>query len=316
MKYWQDLKETVKWLVKPASQKAKLLEQAVDLLRLDPETYALYEDAVRGGVTIHFDSDMIGGGFGGIFSTNEMNPKGRIRLKPRENVHHLAEVLAHELRHAWQYRRLELTPETWFQERVGRGVLSLVFNRLIEADAYAFQTRFCHMKDEQIRLTRFAARLLERQQEREGCLTEEHIAAVNKVTARECGLSRAEAGRKMSATFHDYLFSPLLSQTYDVPLALRIHDLHAVGAANDNAPQPRAITALRRILAEENLRPLMKGDLAVEREFNAAVLRHVDVAAGALVRLSEQFNAARKAKNPEEQRLRQVAMGVATLLRK
>ncbi len=318
MGFWREMKDTLVWMLKPAAQKQRLLERAAEVLRLDPETYALYESAKRNGVAIHFDSTMIGGWAGATFGFAQGNGECSIRLRPRENVHEIAEILAHELRHYWQYKTLGQSPAQWSAQRLHGGELSLVFNRVIEADAYAFQMRFARIVDGHDRLSKDMARLLDRQREQNRELAPEHIMAVNKIGAEEWKVIKADAGSEMARVFQKYLLSEKLVADYDIPLALYIHEQGLNTAVNDNTPvSPAAsISVLRKAIGGEDLRPLVRVEHETDKAFNSAVLHHIHTEARVLAGLSLAFHVAQKAKAPEADILHRKAQKIAQQLRK
>lgn len=143
--HWLGLSKKTKrqqWKKVPQRKKQRLLNAIIARLEKDPQSLKLLKGAMKDKVRIGFAPELIDSNTAAFYRISD----NQIGLCPYqlsgelETPEHIAPSLAHELRHYWQSKKMKLTPEN--NIHINRNPrLSLIFNRVIEADAYAFQDR-------------------------------------------------------------------------------------------------------------------------------------------------------------------------------
>jgi len=119
------------------------MEAAVNMLACDPEAQKLLELAQADGVTMQFRKNLKALGVYGFSFAGYPE----ILVRPQDNAGkfrtalEVAETLVHELRHHWQYKELGITSRNWIYINKDPR-MAFFLNRVIEADAMAFQRRF------------------------------------------------------------------------------------------------------------------------------------------------------------------------------
>ncbi|MCE9507314.1 MAG: hypothetical protein K8R48_03220 [Alphaproteobacteria bacterium] len=153
MNFFTKLKKRLQWARTPDQEKQQLLEKAVTLLHFDPDALELFRMAQADGVEIKFSSGLTGSRTAARHVLNFNKKKQYIEICPYTGSGRLktpvmiASDLVHELRHYWQYKQLGVTPQNG--NHINRNPrLSFVFNRVAEADAYAFQDKFIKTMNE------------------------------------------------------------------------------------------------------------------------------------------------------------------------
>ena len=146
MNFFAKLKKRLQWARTPDQEKQRLMESAITLLHFDPDAQELFRMAKEDGVDIKFSSRLTGSRTAARHVLNFGTKKQYIEICPYtasgrlKRPEMIASDLAHELRHYWQYKQLGVTPKN--ANHIDRNPrLSFVFNRVAEADAYAFQDK-------------------------------------------------------------------------------------------------------------------------------------------------------------------------------
>jgi hypothetical protein len=146
MNFFTKLKKRWQWARTPDQEKQQLMEKTITLLHFDPDAQELLGMARADGVEIGFSSRLTGSRTAARHVLNFGTKKQYIEICPytalgrMKGPEAIASDLAHELRHYWQYKQLGVTPQN--ASHINRSPrLSFVFNRVAEADAYAFQDK-------------------------------------------------------------------------------------------------------------------------------------------------------------------------------
>jgi hypothetical protein len=139
------------WLTRLFNSDARL-KRVMDLLTRIPEGRTLLEFAKEYKIEIHLMDRMNSRGVYFAPSTTDTGEPSSIHLNSCMSITNIAITLAHELRHAWQHHRLAVGTSTRLNFSP---ILTLVFGRLIEGDAYAF-TRAIAAKIEKLTRTYIA----------------------------------------------------------------------------------------------------------------------------------------------------------------
>lgn len=130
----------LRWKLAFPSTKKKKMEEVFALVRREKMAGALLDQALKDGIDIRFMPELVGGPTRGMLRTDMKTGEQVIFLCPAEsNPAGIAGILAHELRHHWQSKKVPFSEP---QHQFATPSLSFVFNRVREADAYVFQARF------------------------------------------------------------------------------------------------------------------------------------------------------------------------------
>ena len=129
-------REKIRWLLTPRAKKQQLLQAALEKLDYCAETRILRDAALKEGVVFRFDSSLIGTKTSALYESRK--DKKQILLNPVRLPEDFVMSLAHELRHYWQEKQIKKhdldEKNIHVDPRLGH-----FYNRIIEADAYAFQ---------------------------------------------------------------------------------------------------------------------------------------------------------------------------------
>ena len=130
----------LRWKLAFSSTKKKKMEEIFALVRQEKMAGELLDRALKDGIDIRFMPELVGGLTRGILRTDIKTGEQGIFLCPAGNSPaDIAGILAHELRHHWQYKKVPFSEP---QHQFATPSLSFIFNRVREADAYVFQARF------------------------------------------------------------------------------------------------------------------------------------------------------------------------------
>lgn len=281
-KWW----ERLKWACRPQAAKDAMLQEAIDLLRYDPETLFLYQDALKNDVRIRFSTALIGTATGADFGPEQPHRRHfEIRLNPDASAGKTASSLAHELRHYHQARLIGLSPGDFFNN-CKPPLHALMFNRVIEADAFAWQLRHGHIVNGTLDCVIDAAA---------GIRDGKAITAINAAAARDIARLRREADDLMRETFLNMLEDPGMKTVYDVRCVSDSY-VRIIREGASVQPSDTGMGGLRRILktgvgAES---PEYMTHLT-DRQLETLVLRHAAPLARKTARLLEAFGKASKA---------------------
>ena len=136
MNIHRQLHERLKWLFTPSAQKKRLLDDALAIAQLFPDTAVLLDMAAKDGIGIRINGRLAGSRINGQF-VRRIDGKSWIDLAPRATSEEVMVTLFHELRHVWQAKVMGVTPSTGRSEE-GGAELGIIINRVKEADAFAF----------------------------------------------------------------------------------------------------------------------------------------------------------------------------------
>lgn len=124
-------------------EKPALMLAALEVLSCDPQAQKLLELAQADHVEIHFDARLKDRGAYGF----DYCGRPEIKICPHDgdgkarSALEIAQTLVHELRHHWQYKELGITSKNLtYINKTPR--MAFFLNRVVEADAMAFQRRF------------------------------------------------------------------------------------------------------------------------------------------------------------------------------
>lgn len=129
--------ERLKWALTPKSRKQALLDDAISVLKIIPQTHDLLDLAKAEGISIGFSAKLIGSGAHGHVLREKNTGETRIELSPRATAEEIAETLIHELRHVWQNNVLGTGATTTGREE-SSAEMTILMTRVKEADAFAF----------------------------------------------------------------------------------------------------------------------------------------------------------------------------------
>jgi hypothetical protein len=131
---WQKLKQAFAWFCTTSAEKQARLDKIIGRLAYFPAVMALYEDAKADGVTFKF-SDGKDAEINGAYLKFFRNNKREITLNPFIDDEKLQYTLIHELRHYAQDKAMGFKAEV----ALHCPTTSLIYTRLIEADAFAYE---------------------------------------------------------------------------------------------------------------------------------------------------------------------------------
>ena len=304
MNFFARMLKRRQWARLPEEKKRQLLAEAVELLKLDPEAYELLKMAQADGVEIKFSSELTGSKTSAQHVLNSGTQKQYIEICPHMGSGELktpgkiATDLAHELRHYWQYKQLGVTPQN--RKHINRSPrLAFIFNRVIEADAYAFRDRFVDTVNENFRsFAEMAEKLLKLQQSGRKPSADEIEMASLEIT-RKFRQFCAENKNYLKNEFMEYLKSKSLSDSYDPEGARYLHLFHTSWVA-----EKTDFDAVKHIpeLTLADIRKVLKSgvtqnapgylDEMSDDQFEELVLSHAHQGALEAVSLMEKFRAA------------------------
>ena len=156
-------------------KKDKQLRYALEILEYVPQTHRLLKRARRDGISFAFYEDHAGTGVSASFSFEDK----AIYINPLLLANDMPRSLAHELRHYQQYRDQKWT-KTFIASCIEASPrLSVIVDRIMEADAYSFEEIMGDMID------------VARQRRRQGM-----SAATSRKLFRAAARETAEADRK------------------------------------------------------------------------------------------------------------------------
>jgi len=234
-KTWRRLQ----WARTPEKKKRQMMEETVDLLKLDPDAYELLRMARADGVEIRFSSELTGSTTSARHILNFGIQKQYIEICPYTASGELktpgktAPDLVHELRHYWQYKQLGVTPQNGNHlNRTPR--LAFIFNRVAEADAYAFQDKFVDTVNETFKGVDEMTKILLEFQEKKGLLTPEDVFLFSQKINMDFQQFRSKDGQLLKTNFMDRLKSKNLSDSYDPREVRHLHLFHTSPAARSS----------------------------------------------------------------------------------
>lgn len=282
MNFLQKCKERLQWTLTSREKKEAFLEEAFSILRKDPNTAALLKMARADNIKIQFAPKLIGTNTEASFSPLDQ----MIRISPGFDVGDIAVSLAHELRHYWQCKKLGLTAENYF-DIYRTPKLAFIFNRVAEADAYAFQGNFTHKMNKKLNGPfRKAAH-----KEKAAYTREEALQKKRREREKDISLLRK--------IFFATLASDGISSVYDPVETRRVYGWYIV-----TSPKKRKANAVNDLpnFTMANLRKLLKagvtdnapdymGDLT-DAQFEKVVLMCADKASKHAVLLVDKLNKA------------------------
>lgn len=129
--------EEAKWAITPKRARRGKLDEAIAMISNYPETKFLLDLMTQEGVGVTFDKNMKNGPAAAQLVTHRETGQQYIALNPYAPATDLALSLIHEMRHVWQDKVLQLTPQT---RAIGEpdSETALILARVREADAHAF----------------------------------------------------------------------------------------------------------------------------------------------------------------------------------
>jgi hypothetical protein len=262
----------LRWAFTRQHTKQQMMDNVISALEADPETRQLLEMVRADHINIRLEPRLSDTGTDGAYTLGF----NTISLDPFLPLERQQATLAHELRHYWQYKKLDMTPRKYLASISGNPRLAFIFNRVIEADAFTFATMWQMSKDA-------AAR---------------GEAQPQVVTMVFSDKTEKTASFTYEGIFSMYLDSKAFSNSYDTREALHLYGqlrngvLKSMGTRLLGVPEV-TIGEMRDMLKAgvANDAPAYAGILS-DRQFEALVLRHADKHAYQAVRLMKKFNAA------------------------
>ncbi len=129
--------EAAKWAVTSKRARRGKLDEAIAMISNYPETKFLLDLMTQDGVGVTFDKNMKNGPAAAQLVTHRETGQQYIALNPYASATDLALSLIHEMRHVWQDKVLQLTPQTRAISEPDSET-TLMLTRVREADAHAF----------------------------------------------------------------------------------------------------------------------------------------------------------------------------------
>jgi hypothetical protein len=270
------------------------LDQAIAMISNYPETKFLLDLMTQEGVGVSFDKNMKNGPAAAQLVTHRETGQQYIALNPYAPPTDLALSLIHEMRHVWQDKVLQLTPQS-------RGIsepdseTALMLTRVREADAHAFVNlmvrRIQKSQEDAAELNTLAATL---QQATGKPLDEYQTDTLAKYAERKFKDRFDDDARHMSA---DFLWALQNLDPYDRQSMIDYHIRYTSPAAEPvrhmTGPQKFDTGDIRKMLhigvVEEAPGYL---DHLTDAEFKAAVLSDVSPEIKSTVSLMNHFEKA------------------------
>ncbi len=256
------LLKQLQWALTSQKEKQRLMDAITGVLETVPETRALLKMAQEDHIKIYFEPRLAGTNIEGFLDEHS------IAVNPFGSLSGRSVTLAHELRHYWQYKKLGITK----QDLANSPRLSFIFNRIIEADAFAFEAMWAGQR---------------------AALTggkKPHVIMTK--MGKDSTISRTEIPLSYKEIFSLYMRARNIADGYDPREAAGLFHF----GIQAKAPQPATgvtIHDIRKVLKEGVIdgAPGYLDNLS-DRQFEALVLRHANPQAYQAVKLMEKFNAA------------------------
>jgi hypothetical protein len=137
----------LRWKLTSERQKQARLNEIVRLLDMVPETRALLQWAREDNIQISLQPDL--GTAGATYYPGSSQTSHSIKISTTYRPADAAAVAAHELRHYWQHKKLQLIEQD-LKPQDKDPLFRFIFNRVLEADAYTFEWRYKKMLDEKV----------------------------------------------------------------------------------------------------------------------------------------------------------------------
>lgn len=290
----------LRWALTSRAKKKQLEKAAIEYIRQDAEASAMLDLARKDGVTIEFDPGLTGTTALARYSVDFGSGTMKIAVNPyltsgaQITPEKLAPALVHELRHHWQYKKIGVTPKTG-NRLDGAPRLSFIFNRVAEADAYAFEDRFVHLINAQNEITTRA--LDDVIALGEPAQPEKTIDALTEIMNRQIDETvrlHKNVAAQQRADFIRYLSDKNLSDSYDPTQVLHLHNYHTASiTVSVRDVKPVTLADLKKVSASY-LGPIS------DAKFEEMTLGHAHPLAAKTVDLMEQFRAAVANDNKKE----------------
>jgi hypothetical protein len=295
MNIFSKMKKRWQWKNLPDDKKQQMMDRAVDLLNFDLDAYELFKMPQADGVKIYFSAGLLGSDTAAQYVQTASGQ--RIEICPFSQSGKLntstavASSLAHELRHYWQHKKLGITPQNRFH--INRNPrLAFIFNRVVEADAYAFQDKFMKTMTESLNIfSDFAKKI--------PYPTTEEAQKINQQATKKFLKLRAGEENYMRARFLARLENEELSNGYDPEKARHLHLWHTHSLAETtDFDAVKSVPELNLADIKNMLRTHVGKDAAsylggmTDDSFEDLVLGHAHPDALEAVTLMEKFNKA------------------------
>ncbi len=276
----------LRWAFTSAARKHALEQEAYTLIAFDPRVGELLAQARKDGVKIMFEPRLGGSKTGGDYSVSDKT----IRINPYPHGEMvtssaMAETLAHELRHHWQHKESNINCDSGGHSLTNVPRLSFIYNRVAEADAYAFQKTFTHIIVSFNKIIEDAMSGMSEEGKKDPVAL--MAALSSSVTIAATMSLYGDLPFRMRNLFLSELATEKLSGSYDPEHARHLAELHATmpGTTFVSDVEAATLADIKKIPAEY-LGPMS------DAKFKELVLEHANPLARQTVDLIERFRIA------------------------